>query len=120
MKKLFALLIFFTCFCSVGAFAQTEEDSEEKVSQVTEETVKPGKVKRKTETEGSNVYSPTAAKPTSPYANKDIGGFTVTKFKESKTQKKLRRGESRSRMSVPDPKGKPLKHKHKKKFKLFG
>jgi len=122
MKKIFGLLIVFTCFWASAAFAQTEEDADKtpaNVSQVTEETVKPGKVKRKSEE--SNVYSPNEAKPASPYAakNNDIGGFTVTKFKESKTAKKLRRGEAHSRMSVPDPKGKPLKHKKKSKFKLF-
>jgi hypothetical protein len=62
----------------------------------------------------------TAAKPVSPYANNSVGGFTVTKYKESKTQKKLRRGEGRTRFSVPDPKGKPLKHNRRKKFLFFG
>ncbi|HSI90913.1 MAG TPA: hypothetical protein VK927_07320 [Adhaeribacter sp.] len=45
--------------------------------------------------------------------------FTVTKFKETKTKRKLRKGEGRTRFSVPDPKGKPLKHKKKQKFLFF-
>ncbi|MFC5269219.1 hypothetical protein [Adhaeribacter terreus] len=69
----------------------------------------------------NNVYGDDAAtaRPVSPYAS-NTGSFTVTKFKESKTKKKLRRGEARSRLSVPQPKGKPLKHKKKRKFLFFG
>ncbi|MBK0401601.1 hypothetical protein I5M27_01310 [Adhaeribacter sp. BT258] len=69
----------------------------------------------------NNVYGNDAAtaKPVSPYAS-NTGSYTVTKYKESKTKKKLRRGEARSRLSVPQPKGKPLKHKKKRKFLFFG
>ena len=66
-----------------------------------------------------NVYGEnTAARPVSPYGSSE--SFTVTKFKESKVKRKLRRGESRSRLSVPQPKGKPLKHKKKRKVLFFG
>ncbi len=119
MKKIFSLLLVLSFFWSGEILAQTEDNSEnagQVISRV-EEKDKGDKKKIKTEERGSsNVYS-TEAKPASPYAakNADIGGFTVTKFKESKTKKKLRRGEAHSRMSVPDPKGKPLKHKKKRK-----
>src|SRR4051812_12576098 len=121
MKKIFSLLFAFFLFGAGQLWAQTEgnSDSQEQTISQAEVKDKGDKKKIKTEDRGSNVYSPETAKPTSPYANQDIGGFTVTKFKESKTKKKLRRGEARSRMSVPDPKGKPLKHKKKRK-PLFG
>ena len=78
------------------------------------------KTKQKTESSG-NVYSSEAdpSKP-DPFANNAGGSFTVTKYKESKVQKKLRKGEAHSRLSVPTPKGKPLKHKKKHKFLFFG
>src|SRR5438046_2684211 len=41
-----------------------------------------------------------------PYASNTGGGFTVTKYKEGKVTRKLRRGEAHSRLSVPNPKGK--------------
>lgn len=124
MKKIFGLIIVLAGFWVAPAFAQTEEESVDggqTISRV-EEKDKGDKKKIKTEMRGnSNVYSPEAAKPASPYAaNTEVGGFTVRKFKESKTTKKLRRGEARSRMSVPTPKGKPLKHKKKRKFAFFG
>ena len=121
MKKIASLLFALTFFWSGSLVAQTEEEAAENQEQtVSQVEIKDKGDKKKIKTEergGSNVYSPETAKPTSPYAvkNNDIGGFTVTKFKESKTKKKLRRGEARSRMSVPDPKGKPLKHKKKRK-----
>src|SRR5688500_4881194 len=99
MKKIFSLLFALSFFWSGSLLAQTEEDAdsqEQTVSQV-EEKDKGDKKKIKTVERGSsNVYSPDAPKPTSPYAakNNDIGGFTVTKYKESKTKKKLRRGEA--------------------------
>ena len=124
MKKIFSLLFVLAFFCSGKLLAQTEENSDVQEQTVSQAEIKDKGDKRKVKTEerGSNVYTNEAPKPTSPYAakNNDIGGFTVTKYKESKTKKKLRRGEARSRMSVPDPKGKPLKHKKKRKFNLFG
>ena len=125
MKKIFSLLFMLSFFCAGPLLAQTEESSDIQEQTISQAEIKDKGDKKKIKTEergNSNVYSPDMAKPTSPYAakNNDIGGFTVTKFKESKTTKKLRRGEARTRMSVPDPKGKPLKHKKKRKFKLFG
>ena len=125
MKKIFSLLFALSFFWSGQLLAQTEENSDVQDQTISQAEIKDKGDKKKIKTEergNSNVYSPETAKPTSPYAakNNDIGGFTVTKFKESKTKKKLRRGEARSRMSVPDPKGKPLKHKKKRKFNLFG
>lgn len=122
MKKIFSLLFLLTFFWSGSLLAQTEESSDTQDQTISQAEIKDKGDKKKVKTEErSNVYSPETAKPTSPYAakNNDIGGFTVTKYKESKTKKKLRRGEARSRMSVPDPKGKPLKHKKKRK-PLFG
>ena len=124
MKKIFGLLLVLSGFWAVPALAQSEGESSNDgqiISRV-EEKDKGDKKKIKTEGRGNNnVYSPETPQPASPYAvNNDIGGFTVRKFKESKTTKKLRRGEARSRMSVPQPKGKPLKHKKKRKFNLFG
>jgi hypothetical protein len=79
------------------------------------------KTKQKTESSGSNVYSSERdlSKP-DPFASNAPGSFTVTKYKEGKVAKKLRKGEAHSRLSVPQPKGKPLKHKKKRKFLFFG
>lgn len=97
MKKIFGFIFTIMLFCAAGS----------------------AKAQGSKQNQDLNVYGEnTAARPVSPYANNS--GFTVTKYKESKVQKKLRRGEARSRLSVPTPKGKPLKHKKKKKFLFFG
>jgi hypothetical protein len=75
------------------------------------------KIKHRTEQSGTV----TENDPTRPQRFEPVpGGFTVIKYKESKVKKKLRKGEAHSRFSVPDPKGKPLKHKKKHKFLFFG
>lgn len=77
------------------------------------------KSKHRTQESGSG-YDP-ANDPSRPEKfSATPGGFTVTKYKESKVKKKLKKGESQSRFSVPNPKGKPLKHKKKHKFLFFG
>ena len=97
MKKIVGLVFSLVLLLAVSANAQTQRGQD------------------------NNVYGSDApAKPVSPYgSNATVGGFKVTKFKESKTQRKLRRGEGRTRMSVPTPKGKPLKHKKKRTFFVF-
>lgn len=51
---------------------------------------------------------------------KGAGGFTVRKFKASKHAKNamMKKGQSRPAVGI-NPKGKPLKHKKKKRFMLF-
>lgn len=108
MKHIFRIFLIAVLFqFSAPAFAQGDDSKK--------------KTKQKTESAGSNVYSSEAdpSKP-DPFASNPGGSFTVTKYKESKVQKKLRKGEAHSRLSVPTPKGKPLKHKKKRKFLFFG
>ena len=100
MKKIVGFIFTMMLFCAVSA-AQAQSQGGQRA-------------------QDNNVYgSEATARPVSPYAS-NTGSYTVTKFKESKTKKKLRRGEARSRLSVPQPKGKPLKHKKKRKFLFFG
>ena len=106
MKHILSIfLIAITFQFSTPAFAQGDDS----------------KKKTKQKSESGNVYS-SERDPTKPdpFASNTSGSFTVTKYKESKVQRKLRKGEAHSRLSVPQPKGKPLKHKKKKKFLFFG
>jgi hypothetical protein len=108
MKHILSIFLIAVVFqISIPAFAQ-DDDSKKKT-------------KQKTEAAGGNVYS-SESDPTKPdpFANNAGGSFTVIKYKESKVHKKLRKGEAHSRLSVPNPKGKPLKHKKKHKFLFFG
>ena len=108
MKHILSIFLIAIAFqFSAPAFAQGDDSKK--------------KTKQKTEPAGSNVYS-SERDPTKPdpFAANSGGSFTVTKYKESKVQKKLRKGEAHSRLSVPNPKGKPLKHKKKHKFLFFG
>jgi hypothetical protein len=135
MKKLFGFLLVASLFSGSSAFAQGQAAPEDETSSFAEKDnsdkdLRADKKKQKQVAAdinaSGNVYNAQgskAAKPVSPFAsnssNTTNGGFTVTKYKESKVAKKLRRGQASSRMSVPDPKGKPLKHKKKKKFLFF-
>ena len=132
MKNIIGLLLTGSLFLNCAAYAQAIEGTEKQEKAIArdqgDDEPKTGKEKKKQKTEqnemrSANTYSETGgrsdiSKP-DPY-NNDIGGFTVTKFKESKVTKKLRRGEAHSRLSVPNPKGKPLKHKKPHKFLFFG
>lgn len=132
MKKLFGFLLVASLFTAPAAIAQTQAAPEDAAVTLTE-TENSGKEskadKKKQQRENAemrsngNAYSgrgAKAAQPVSPFAsNTSTSGFTVTRYKETKVQKKIRRGEGATRMSVPDPKGKPLKHKKKNKFLFF-
>ncbi|KAA9340983.1 hypothetical protein [Adhaeribacter soli] len=140
MKKLFGFLLVASLFTGSATLAQSQAAPEDITSTFAEKDnsdkdnsdkdLRTDKKKQKQVAAdinaSGNVYNSQgskAAKPVSPFAsnssNTTNGGFTVTKYKESKVAKKLRRGQASSRMSVPDPKGKPLKHKKKKKFLFF-
>ena len=128
MKKLFGLALAAGLLTLQVANAQNQQESitaenSQQIAMAKVNAPVKGEGDKKSKAQSSTVYNAGANKPTSTFApsgNGSSGGFTVRKFEESKVAKKLRRGEARSRFSVPNPKGKPLVHKRKGKFQLFG